>query len=442
MTDLEERVRDALRARAEGFTASPDAWQRTVTRAGRRRARRHAGSPAGRHSLARFTPLAAAAAVVVIGAGTAVVAQTGGFANALRHVGLGPSVGAMPQGTPSSSGGQVPGSLCAWPQLPKAARRAAVGVPVSAKITLDGVTTWWARVPESYVAELNDTGHADIHTDLIECQDQAHGGHGGFNGHGGFTDPLGRGQLVRITPGPGDADGISVTSVTSVEADLANGRVVQGAVTDGRGFPYAVWWVDYPQKISAVLVFRNADGQVVAQLSEPYTPPVNPLKHPVLLTPSDVLCDTAPARQAPSQLVRVRQVMDGVKVWTYVQFTHPAHSSPPVPVQLCEAAGVVGDSTSYTANASLPAGEVATAVNQLNQTSTVSGLAAADVSSVTAVLGDGKTYTGTLVSGRGFPDQVWLVSYPTKDPATVIFRNAAGQQVAVLHTSANVWPVT
>ena len=41
MTDLEDRVRDALLARAGEFTASPDAWERTRARAGDRAIRRH-----------------------------------------------------------------------------------------------------------------------------------------------------------------------------------------------------------------------------------------------------------------------------------------------------------------------------------------------------------------------------------------------------------------
>lgn len=437
MTDLEERVREALEARAEGFTASPDAWQRTVTRAGRRAGRHRTGSPASRHWLTRFAPLAAAAAVVVIGAGTAVVAETGGFGAALRHLGLAPVNGRLPEGAPSSSGGAGPTQpyfLCTAPHTAEA-QHEIISVPISAKVTLDGITSWWARVPESFVAELNATGHADIHTDLIMCQSRAGGG------NGGFTYPLGAGQVVRASAEQGSAQGIASTSVTSVEADLANGRVVHGAVADGRGFPYAVWWVDYPHKLSAVLVFKNAAGQVVAQVSEPYTPPVNPLTHPVLLTPADVACDTTPARHASSQLVRVGQAMDGIKVWTYVQFTYPVQSGPPGPL-LCEEAGVVGDSLGYAANGELPAGQVAHVALHLDQTSTVSGVAASGVTSVTAVLADGKKYTGTFVNGRGFPYQVWLVSYPTKDPAALIFRNAAGRQVAVLHTSANVWPVS
>ena len=79
MTELEERVRDALQARAREFTTSPDAWERTKARAGGRAIRRQAYRPAPQRWLTRFTPLAAAAAVLVIGVGTAIVAETGGF---------------------------------------------------------------------------------------------------------------------------------------------------------------------------------------------------------------------------------------------------------------------------------------------------------------------------------------------------------------------------
>jgi hypothetical protein len=52
----------------------------------------------------------------------------------------------------------------------------------------------------------------------------------------------------------------------------------------------------------------------------------------------------------------------------------------------------------------------------------------------------------TFVNGSGFPYPGWLVSYavmdPVRDPATLIFRDTAGREVAVLHAAANEWPVT
>ena len=73
----------------------------------------------------------------------------------------------------------------------------------------------------------------------------------------------------------------------------------------------------------------------------------------------------------------------------------------------------------------------------LNPTQTVSGVAVRGVTSVTAVLADGRQYTGTFVTGKLFTYPVWLVSYPLSDPATLVFRNGAGKEVAVLHEPAN-----
>ena len=129
MTDLEDRVRDALLARAGEFTASPDAWERTRARAGDRAIRRQAGVPRRQRWLTRFTPLAAAAAVLVIGAGTAIVAGTGGFNGS-----------PAPQASPTATGrGGFPGLDCAFPGTSK--KIPVVGVPISAKVTVNGVTT-------------------------------------------------------------------------------------------------------------------------------------------------------------------------------------------------------------------------------------------------------------------------------------------------------------
>ena len=63
------------------------------------------------------------------------------------------------------------------------------------------------------------------------------------------------------------------------------------------------------------------------------------------------------------------------------------------------------------------------------------------MTSVTAVLADGKTYSGTFVNGRGFPYRVWLVSFPARATATLVFRNADGQVVATEHGTNGNWPV-
>jgi hypothetical protein len=271
MTKLEERVRDALRARAGEFTASPDAWERTTARAGRRVIRRQAGHPRRQRWLTQLTPLAAAAAVLVIGAGTATVAGSGGLNGAVRPLGLGRSENTAPKATlktASSSGPSLAGSggsQCAFPGSPP--KVPVTGVPISAKVTLDGVTTWWTRVPESVYSVVDQSHPKETH--LALCQIRRDGN------VGGYVFPLGKGQLVQAVAGGSrgsSVSGIAAASVTSVEADLANGQVVRGSVAYGHGFPYAAWWVSYPLGDPATLVFRNAAGQQVAVLHEQANP--------------------------------------------------------------------------------------------------------------------------------------------------------------------------
>lgn len=429
MTDLEERVRDALRARAGEFTASADAWERTTARAGRRAIRRQARRPRRQRWLTRFTPLAAAAAVLVIGVGSATLAGTAGFGGVLRHAGLGPDGNTTPRATPSPGkgrgGGANRGVACAFPRMP--GNIPVSGVPISAKVTVDNVTTWWTRIPKGMYPQVN--------TDLNLCQ--VHGS----GGSGSPVAPLAPGQLVQAgTPYGGLSDGmqvsgIAVASVTSVEADLANGSVVHGWVANGRGFPYAAWWLTYPQGIAATLVFRDAAGRAVKKIAEPY-PSASALANAVPITPEPG--GSAPATGRPCQQARVPQVMDGIKVWTYVGFTvpepvQPNHALP----TLCEVTGLVGAEADYIGVYQLPAGQVARPIFVLNPTQSVSGTAARDVTSVTAVLANGRQYAGTLVTNKLFTYPVWLVSYPLSAPATLVFRDAAGKQVAVLHEPAN-----
>jgi hypothetical protein len=432
MTDLEERVRDALHARAGEFTASPDAWQRTTARAGRRAPKRQAHHPARQRWLHRFTPLAAAAAVIVIGAGTATLAETGGFRAAPRHASpassASPTAKATPKPTPSASAGDplTQGVACDVPGLPKTAP--VVGVQISAKVTKDGITTWWTRLPKGFN---HNAGTLSL------CQSRSNGG------GGGVEPPLSRGQLLRVDSFDiglsvnSAAGGIAVASVTSVEADLANGKVVHGTVAYGAGFPYAAWWIGYPPGISATLVFRGAAGNVVKEIAEPF-PAASALKHPAPLPPDYLVvpadCTGLQSDKLPTQQVRAQQVMDGIKVWTYVRFVYWANAVVPT---LCELTGITGATANYVGAYTLPAGQSARTVFVLYPTSSLSGVAAPGVTTVTAVLADGREYTGTLVHGKGFSYPVWLVSYPLKDPATLVFRDATGKEVAVLHEPAN-----
>jgi hypothetical protein len=51
------------------------------------------------------------------------------------------------------------------------------------------------------------------------------------------------------------------------------------------------------------------------------------------------------------------------------------------------------------------------------------------VASVSALLPHGRSVSAALAFSRGFPDKVWLVSYPEEDNATVVMRDADGQVV-------------
>ncbi len=64
------------------------------------------------------------------------------------------------------------------------------------------------------------------------------------------------------------------------------------------------------------------------------------------------------------------------------------------------------------------------------------GIAARLVTSVTAVLIDGRRVRGVVVSGRGFLNKAWLVTYPKQEAATLLFFDAAGHQVSKLFMPA------
>ena len=357
--------------------------------------------------------------MLVIGAGTAIVAGTGGFSGspAPQATRLAPQTG------PSFSVGHggFPGLPCTFPGLPK--KIPVTGVQISAKVTVDQVTTWWTRIPKSLYPPAN--------TDLAVCKvDGVHGG------TGEPESALGQGQLVRASlpfsglGGGASVSGIAAGSVTSVEADLANGNVERGGLAYGAGFPYAVWWLTYPQDIGATIVFRDAAGRVVKEIAEPW-PPASALKHPVPLTPVAVAGVTG--RATSCQQARVQQVMDGIKVWTYIGFTVPQavqpHGAKPT---LCEVTGIAGAEPTYVGTYTMPAGQVARTFFALNPTSSVSGLVVPSATSVTAVLADGTQYSGTIVTNKLFTYPVWIVSYPLRYPATLVFRDAAGAEHAVV----------
>jgi hypothetical protein len=76
------------------------------------------------------------------------------------------------------------------------------------------------------------------------------------------------GKAARSTGGPNSIRlGTAVKQVTSAAALLPGGRRVPGVLVSGRGFPYKVWAVAYPQPSNAQIVFADAGGRRLGQLS-------------------------------------------------------------------------------------------------------------------------------------------------------------------------------
>lgn len=70
----------------------------------------------------------------------------------------------------------------------------------------------------------------------------------------------------------------------------------------------------------------------------------------------------------------------------------------------------------------------------------VQGAAASQVTSVTAVLPGGRTIAGMVKTGRGFPWNVWAVAYPRASSVRLVFRDAAGTEVAALDSAGPTEP--
>jgi hypothetical protein len=243
MNTLEDRLREALRERAGQSPVSPDAWSRTLART-----RRHAWAPAW----TRFVvPAAAAVAIVVIIAGAAWLTGNRG-----QHVEPGKHGPATATATPPAPPG--PDSYL-MRQVPP------VTAVVPVRLTIGGKTTW-TFVWFGYMKNARSQGLA-----LCSVTDGA-----GYNGSGGCRGGPGLAGKAASSGGAGGSIrlGIVVRQAASVTALLPGGRRVAGVLASGRGFPYQVWAVAYPQPSSARVVFADAGGRRLGQLSFPADYPV------------------------------------------------------------------------------------------------------------------------------------------------------------------------
>lgn len=70
----------------------------------------------------------------------------------------------------------------------------------------------------------------------------------------------------------------------------------------------------------------------------------------------------------------------------------------------------------------------------------LAGAAAAQVTSMAAVLPGGRSYPGVVKAGTGFPVKAWTVGYPPAKGVRLVFRDASGSEVANLGTAAPAGP--
>jgi hypothetical protein len=267
MNTVEDRVREALRARAEDFTASPDAWQRI-------RAQSRAGAARRRRGLSRMgrsvIPAGAAAAVVVIAVVAAILA--GGVSGRSGKVPAGaartgPSATSSARATGPSDSVLPPYLLREDPPKTPITR-----LPVPPTPTKTVAYFWVGDPSPAYWVD-------EIPAGPQLCQflyDGVLGAGGGF-----CEAQPSRAHVVTVTASAGPWEingeefvmGVAAAQVKSVTAVLPDGHTYAGAVGGGRGLPYRTWAVSYRSGTGGVrLVFRDAAGRQVANVSAAAAP--------------------------------------------------------------------------------------------------------------------------------------------------------------------------
>ena len=305
MNTLEDRVRSALRARAEDFSADPDAWLRLAARrrAGRRR---RAGLLRRRWPSAFLIPGAAAAAVVAtvvaavtvagvagrpassagahrLGTSRSVVTPTFGRDSASGHAWSTSAGDSTPTPTPHASTGPSPlgpysSSGPAEEMLrtdPAASAIIALPVTPPARSANRAVGYFWIGYasPRYWLDQIAPGPQF--------CNDTVDVTNGESSGFCWPLPRLGAGQAAIVTgneyvgTGQPVLAGAASAQVASMAVVLPGGRSFAGVVKTGHGFPVKAWTVSYPQARGARLVFRDASGRVVASLgtAAPLGPP-------------------------------------------------------------------------------------------------------------------------------------------------------------------------
>jgi hypothetical protein len=306
MTDqqeVEQRLRDALRARAREFTISPDAWEKTRARRGDAVTRLRS-TRGGR--LRWMAPLAAAAAVVTIAAVLlAEHGQPGQAPAGSRTPTASPSPGVVlpslsPTHAPPPKGLRLPAACGPAPsQQPvyqvTEVSPASMPAPASGWLKQAPPVTGIVRVDVSYrgdrsVTYLWFTRHSGSpemleHRTAEMLSPTANLDTATWHGAGTPETSIPRGQQVQLTNAEGNRlvtydFGLATGQVASVTvttggsqagglsfqpAGLFGGTTpVAGLVISKHGFPYRLWMAAFPATpLYGNLVVRNAAGKAL-----------------------------------------------------------------------------------------------------------------------------------------------------------------------------------
>lgn len=133
-----------------------------------------------------------------------------------------------------------------------------VSAVVPVKLTIDGKVTW-TFVWFGYMKNARNEG-------IALCSSTDGDNYDGSGSCGAAT--VGTGKVAISDGGAGSIRlGTVIRQATSVTAVLGGGRCVPGVLAFGRGFPYKVWAVAYPQEHNAHVVFADAGGHKLGQIS-------------------------------------------------------------------------------------------------------------------------------------------------------------------------------
>jgi hypothetical protein len=450
MNTLEDRLREALRERADHSPVSSDAWERVLTRARRRRA----FPLGGRARQARYViPALAAAAVagVIIAANVVAGQLPSGPASAPAGGGTHPSTASPPPSGVSAQLGlrslseQVPPSSAVLSYQYAAEGKKIVG---SFWLGYRSQALWFDNVSpglqlcsavfNTYATQQPEYGTTGPEQPVTQGSGQA---------FCRASPQLSAGQVVQVTGGINAGDnsgafatlstrsGIAAAPVASVTAVLPDGRTLAGVVGTGRGFAFKVWSVTYPPEGAVRLVFRDSSGHELASLTRPAVPTI--LVPPRAARPGSGAVIILVAGSS----IRAYLVDGHVSFWTVPSGWY-AYAPPPVTAVI---SGYRADRGPALAGLLLATGKTGQGTSQdpFRPVSEFAGYADADVAKVVLhVRGThGSTQLTVFTVRTNWPGttvRLWYVAAPADaygdtslDTATAY--NAAGQVVAVVH---------